>query len=220
MLENYISLFPKETHFFSDGIINEEKYNTAKERILWILKEPWTKEVHETIKVSDYISYINNFKLDEYPQYDTSTPMWRRITYSNAGILEGGSFYNDLDDLPGSKEVFETLFSRAIINLKKIPGSTKSNYGTIDHYFRIGKDFIFNQIEEINPSIIICGSTFDHLKPHIENELKQINNEPVSNFCIWKNRLLIHAYHPSYMQDYEEYCDYIVNAYNTWRSIK
>lgn len=40
----------------------KKKYNTGNERILWILKEPWTYEVHEAVKVSDYISYINNFK--------------------------------------------------------------------------------------------------------------------------------------------------------------
>ncbi len=217
MISKYISLFPKETHFFNDGIINEEKYNTANERILWILKEPWTYEVHEAVKVSDYISYINNFKFDEYPQYDTSTSMWRRITYANAGILTGGLFYNDLDDLPQSKEVFDTLFSCAIINLKKIPGSTRSNFNNIDHYFKSGKEFIFNQIEEINPTIIICGGTYDHLQPIIKNELKQINNESLNDFGMWKNRLIINAYHPSYTIGYECYIDFIVKAYNAWK---
>jgi hypothetical protein len=217
MISKYISLFPEETHFLTDGIIKKAKYKTANEQILWILKEPWTEEVHEEIKIGNYIEYINKFDFDDFPQYDTSTQMWRRITYANAGILNGGWLFNGLDDLPDSREVFDALFACALINLKKIPGSTRSNFNTIDHYFKIGQELIFNQIEEIKPTVIICGGTYSHLSPYIEKELKQINNVPVNSYCLWKNRLIINAYHPSYSVGYECYTDFIVNAYNSWR---
>jgi hypothetical protein len=220
MLEKYISLFPEETHFFTDGIINQEKFNKANERILWILKEPWTGESHETIKISDYIKYINEFDFNSYPQYDTSTPMWRKITYTNSGILSGGWLFNDLEDLPQSKDVFDSLFNCALINLKKVPGSTRSNFYNIDNYFRIAQEFIFNQIEEINPTVIICGGTYNHLMPLIKNELKPVNDESLNDFGLWKNRLIINAYHPSYTIGYEAYTNFIVNAYNTWKAIK
>jgi hypothetical protein len=217
-LKKYISLFPNEKHFVSDGIINPIKFKKSKEKILWILKEPWSDENPEEIKIFDYISYINNFDFEENPQYNTSTQMWRRITYANAAIISNGCLFNDLDDLPDSKEVFDCLFDCALINLKKIPGYTRSNYSNIDKYFRQSQEFIFDQIEEINPTVIICGGTFSHLYPFINKELSNVGNDKTDNYFNWKKRLIINAYHPSYACSYDYYCNYIANIYNLWNA--
>lgn len=205
--------FKDEKYFSFDGIIDLEKYNNAPEKILWILKEPYGKEVFDF----DYIEYINDFpfELGKKKLYPKSAQMWQKITYSNQGIFENTA-WNNLSDYYEDENVFRALHKSALINLKKVQGETSSSYYDILEYYKIGKDVIMQQIEDINPTVIICGGTFKFIKEDLKKsglEPKVSNSEKQWDSYLWKNRILIDAYHPSARYDQQKYCDKVINAY-------
>jgi hypothetical protein len=200
-----------EDSFTNDGIIKEELFIKAPEKILWILKEPFG----EKEKFFDYLGYINKFKFknNDGKLYDTSSKLWHNITHVNYCIFKKEKWDN-INNCWEDPEVFEALHHCALINLKKVKGNTSSNYEDISKFYELAKEIIKEQIQEINPSIIICGGTFKFIGKDLSGIRKIFeHNQDHWESHLWENRLVINAYHPSAYYESESYCDKITNAY-------
>ena len=68
----------------------------------------------------------------------------------------------------------------AIINIKKADGQPTSNKDDLYYNAARDKDFLKQQIELINPDIIICGGTYNYLRC-VYTELNPLN-EPGENY--------------------------------------
>ncbi|MFN4971404.1 MAG: hypothetical protein ACK5GX_00070 [Bacteroidota bacterium] len=202
--------------FALDGIIDIKKYNESSIKILWILKEAWGTGWlnNQKGRPFEYPEYINTeFNFGE--SFPSSGAMWAKIIYINYGILNGFLKWDHMPNYWESEDVFNSLKNCALINLKKIPGSTVSNMNEIYQHYRTDKEVILNQIDIINPDVIICGGTYKILtKEYPFDILKNSNNEYRNGN---KKRIFIPTYHPSYYSiGQEAYCDSVVQRCKTY----
>lgn len=173
------------SEFTKDGILNAKvNYDFWLKRtpkILFILKEAHVENYHHYGEQD----LTNNFK----GRLGTNLARWRYLLIeakkNNANI-----------EYPENPDITE-LTDIAIINVKKKnEGKTTSNPADIRKYTQDDKDFLREEIELINPDIILCGHTMDSYKIIYEQEKF---TELALNFCSkHKERLIIDFYHPSW----------------------
>lgn len=196
-----------------DGIVNPEKYVSAKHKILWILKEVNDPEYHE-----EYGDKRGGWSMREFiSQNFGNYAYWRRtyapITYTTWSILNGFCSWNDTPEF--SKEQASDLLSHiAYINLKKLPGLAQSHWREIKLAYENNKQLILDQINSINPDIIIGGGTLHYLY----NDLGLPYDEMETNGSMIKNRkLYISVEHPNQKKlRGEVYFDNIVIPAKDW----
>lgn len=175
--------------FVYDGILNFQKWNKSHPKILFLLKE-----------TADDFTHIANSKIDirtgNGPHFWWNIVLWK---YAINKIFnnEDASFPN-MENIPEVKENNYILDSIAYVNVKK----TCDNYTTSSDSDIIGfanhdKDFLIQQINLINPNIIISSKlTFNCYKT-----IYQIEPEYITDICYNHNdRLILKYKHPSFFQ--------------------
>lgn len=195
---------------FVDGITNYEMYIKAPVKILWILKEPNNKgggnqrEFHKDVR--DYIYWKNTYL------------NIMRVAY---GIIAGKKEFNEIPPIDTKEclikedgDEYFVLDEIAIINVNKSGGNSVTPIGKMDQeYRRIGvKEFLFKQIEFIDPKIIINShGVYQFFIDQIgKNEIKQIYGE---HYSVNNNRLIIWTSHPNRAPK-ESYCNNILRIVN------
>lgn len=145
-----------------DGIVNPEKFLSAKHKILWILKEVNDPEYHEEYGGKRGGWSMRDFISDNFGNYT----YWRRtyapITYTTWSILNGFCSWNETPEF-SIEQASDLLEHIAYINLKKLPGLAQSNWKEIKAAYEANKSLILAQINSINPDIIIGGGTLHYL---------------------------------------------------------
>jgi len=197
-----------------DGIVDIDKYNTAKYKVLWILKEgnvdPADKDIDRDIR----LEILKN----QHKENACAIPTFRKIIYSTYGIL-----YPDIDWLdipPANKDSYEILKKIAYININKFPGDSVSSDALIRDSYRKNKTELLSQISDIAPNIIIFGGTSQYFP---EEDLQTIgwdatqtsrfvvkdpeSDNEITCYSNSKKKLIICAYHPAYfgISDFDYY---------------
>lgn len=175
-----------------DGIVDLKKYNNAKHKIMWILKEPnHTKGGWDICE--DYLKN-SQFKKD-YSKWQATLGSIIQVTF---GIL------NELPEwekLPKMEDISSALEHIAFINVKKVPGGSTSDGSEIYQAYKKpeSQKLIHCQIETYKPDIIIGGATMSILYPYFNIAASDIHKkeENCSWYSISEGRLLIDVYHPA-----------------------
>ena len=196
----------------SDGIINIEKYCKTSPKILWILKEindeDGYDQKYELNKM--VIEVLESNSLNESNRkawYKTLDP----IIYTSYQIFNGYIHYEDhsMDYIKDNPLMVETLQKIAFMNVKKQPGDARANNIQIQEWYDKTKDLLKEQIELINPDIIIGGSTLYLFQ---EDFKLDFIGESIK-YAIKDNRIWVDAYHPNQTQiTREKYCDSIMEC--------
>jgi len=204
-----------DSHFVIDGIIDVEKYLNAKHRILWVLKEANSAD--------DSWSYLENFKSREWLyRCGKSIPTLKRMIYTTYGILRDCKWCEIPD--ASNEESFDSLQEIALINIKKIPGGSSSEYETIQFAYNQNQELLKLQIETYNPNVVIFGNTLQYFNKSdfegLEKVEKQIS-EFGNHFYETRDKLYIHTWHPAVrgagFTD-EGYVMDIVNIVKRWQA--
>ncbi|HBR11872.1 MAG TPA: hypothetical protein DD740_06645 [Chryseobacterium sp.] len=183
-----------------DGIINPiEYYKKDNIKILWILKEG-------NVDINDYNKKRNiceEFKNGEHIKNARSIATFRKIIYASYWIFNREMNW---DEIPCSNdlECYNIVNNIAYININKYPAGNKSYDSELYKIYEKEKKDLLNQIENINPEVIIFGNTFKFFKKDlhiinwdIQNTEQKFSEE--NNYYIVKNKgLIISAYHPAY----------------------
>jgi hypothetical protein len=228
-----------------DGCIDRKQYFDAEPKILWILKEAYGEGAGNPPSVTQYIlDCINDCNF--YQARGTYNP----IVYITYGILKGKSLKNrkdgdekywiHMENLTNKTEnmaedrkneiedMFETLKQIAIINVKKTPGGTKTpDFTVISEAYSKYKDLLHQQIETLNPDVIICGGRWNILPLFQDYWKLSETNKKECDYCdCWEQngKLYIDTYHPQkpMSEDNEEkdnkaaYIDELINTVNNW----
>jgi hypothetical protein len=173
--------------FVDDGISNIELFSKAKHRILWVLKEA----------VSD-----GGFSLKELVNGGVKCkPDWDwRPTY-DALIKVSYSILNDIKDysaIPDSGSImYDTLPCIAVINIKKVGGSSEADNDAIKGYYKKDKELLLKQIEAIDPTIIINASYVWELFEDLVT--KTCVNEDKFSVSTFSKGIVLNVYHPAQM---------------------
>ncbi|TKT86916.1 hypothetical protein [Dyadobacter frigoris] len=165
-----------------DGIINRDLYDSENPKILFICKEH--NQMADTVLNGDYKIWWN-----EGLKYRFA----HRISEWAYGIANDFPPIETIDD----KKKKLSLKSIAFLNVKKIAGTSQSDYKDLKEIIEWSKSLIIDQVTEINPDIIICSLGYSDLVKDLFSAPTYINSGHDINYFIWNNKIVIDFYHPS-----------------------
>lgn len=180
-LDNLFSEWKKvrpsyRTSFSEDGIINEELWDGAKKKIVFLFKER------------------NGGEGDFRKLLDKDINPWPVVGYWSYGLQNvTDNYLPNFEKAQKNKKA--ACRSSAIVNLKKTPGGGSSNMENIQQIAFLDKEFIEEELRIISPEIIVCGGIFD-----ICRQLWDINemiSERVYKTAIFKDIVWIDFVHPA-----------------------
>lgn len=168
--------------FVRDGIINEQLFNEATPKILFIGKEPNNPE-----------GTIGDFR--EEWNLGVSYTFARRIAEWSYGIMNGFPEFDIISEKPGSLE--KSLKQIAFINIKKSGGKGNSEYNSMMDHAKKNTDLINEEIEIISPDIIITGTSWEELRNTIFPNVKWEKSGYGIETGKIQDAKIIDFYHPS-----------------------
>lgn len=185
--DHHLNIWSREAHhdestFLKDGIVNPAVWEQQSVKVLGLFKEAYTKGNpafdmrHELRDSAPYMFWHN-------------TARWTRAVIST---VESGKAlgYNELS----WKEGNDWLAKIAVVNVKKSGGKTRSSNADLKKYVNLDKERLRQQIDWINPTIILCGGIFHFYKQIYGND--NVIGIPGAERCyLHKNRLVIDFWH-------------------------
>ena len=205
----------RQMSFIRDGILDVEKYKAAPVKILWILKEANSSDD----EIGDMRPCLTSLhSKDDVNRID---PVWGKtwtpVAYSTYGIFEKMNWRDIPDIKSDAQEVLKHMPYIAHINVKKIAGESKADDKEMSMFFDQYKALIYEQIEIINPDVIIFGGTFHHFENYFIDRVKIQEWPPVYQS---QDKLLIDTCHPNGLRGFgmnqQQYCDHIIDAVIQW----
>lgn len=181
-----------------DGIVNTEKYLKSEIKILWILKEAYD-DVKDGLPCGGGWHYCKDFLAPTgfYTRIKQSHPTWHPIIYVNYGILNNFIEYEKMDYIRDDLSMADIVQNVAIINIKKLPGLTRSyDYTKLYESYIAHKKVLLKQIDTYNPDVIIGGSTLQLFFDDLSIRDKIIKKGSLY-YASLNSKLFISAYHPA-----------------------
>lgn len=215
--------------FVRDGIIDMNMWNKEesdiKPRIVFLLKEAYIRKPDKHGEYSKSWDLRDDIK--SFLKKDHHT--WWRCALWAYGIHElfetgdlpefpgwdkDGWFYKDELRMP---EVKNALLSSAIVNIKKFNGKSRSTPDDLLYCINRDKCFIKEQIDLINPDIIVCGSTWPLI---LESKVfgESVPKRESDWVYRWDDKIFLDYWHPQ--QRRSEKIDYraVTGAIYHWKN--
>ena len=181
----------KDSVFVSDGIVNPDIWYKNNVRLLFLLKEAYGG-------TEDWDLAKDLLKTNK-----SLGPTWKRVSQWTYGILN-----TSIKSIPGfkkssefSKGNNEWLNKIAVMNCKKSNGKSTSTSDDIKNYTCTDQKELLEQLKVIDPTVIVCGYTYENLEIIIGQKLKKIygNNENwFYSFMINNHTVIVlDYYHPA-----------------------
>ena len=130
--------------FSADGIVQEARYNSARWRCLFLLKEP-----------NDHGDDIR-----DHARTAACKPGHRIRRYLTWGNLARWSYglLHDFVEFDAIENAWECLLDVAVMNLKKTPGTAVANSMSLATFARHpgNRDFIIQELTIIEPQVVVC----------------------------------------------------------------
>jgi len=182
--------------FVKDGILFYESWCKQQIRVLFLLKETFGN-------FTDFYAKDNNDRISITDGDKNKSPFWWNIARWKLALDKKSQ--NQDCNYPKNNELPKYIDDIAIIDIKKIDEDKRRSYPTeIRNYAKKDKIYLRQQIELINPQLIICGGTFDYYQIIYDNNVNQKIEvlagvkPPKKNSFVHNNRIVIDFYHPGY----------------------
>jgi len=204
--------------YIEDGIINTKLYRNIDKtplRILWILKEINGRDPGECWDLRTFLNIREEGEgLFSYKKWKATYSLVIKVS---SGLIQQVSNYQLIPRV--DKKSAEILSQIAVINIKKSPGQKSSKETEIALAFKENKNILFDQIRDINPQVIIGGSTLHHF---YNNNLFISKEDFKQNPWGTKKdgRIWIDAYHPNQrMITHRKYYEEVWKAVQSYLSM-
>ena len=217
-----------------DGPIDADRYDSARPRILFVLKEPYSKvDDRGGWSVTDSLNEKMSLKEQAKEGRPTFEPM---VIIAN--MLARGCSFDEVKQRIDTSEVYD-LFKKhtAYINVSKLLNRDSSS--TDDKFIEMkGKEnasILKAQVDLYQPDVVILGGTIKAVKNNfagrysILGEMMENASEQREGSCIIHHsskRLYLEVYHPSYASrnlsrlTQQTYCEEIAAAYAWWKLVR
>ena len=182
--------FNEET--IHDGVVDQESYSSAEKKILWILKEPHSDNDLTSWDMRGAISNDLRTVKGIKKGWDKT---FTSIVYVTNGILKNKS-WEEIPFINKEPQIIDELKKIAYINVKKTAGSAKTKPSVLKDYYVRSKEILLEQIETIDPDILIFGGTFYLFKDDLG--LPELNFYDSCNALKVNNKIYVNAFHPQY----------------------
>ncbi|MEP0862296.1 MAG: hypothetical protein HRF52_12750 [Ignavibacterium sp.] len=183
LFEEWEQKFPNyKGKFVKDGILDEQLYQDAKTKILYITKDPNDPD-QTSWDLADLLnqSLEGNFAI--------------RLAEWSYGILND---FPPLSSLTDYNALHQALRSTAVINLKKIGGESQAKTDDIFSHTTQNKSYLQRQIKLISPEIIIGGVGDTKIWTLLFDDIDLIRSDYDILVGKWDNIMIVDYYHPSY----------------------
>lgn len=177
--------YPVDAKFIEDGIVNPDIWHQQENRILFFLKEAYGASEFSLTKALN----------ENTPFYTT----WKPTAVLINTLLETTpSYIPTFQDLEKYKEDKDVLKKIAVVNIKKVYGTSSSKEDNLEIYLKQDFNELQKQIKFINPTIIVCGGTKKLLDKH--NFWAGFEEVIGTDQMVYTNQktVLIDFWHPSY----------------------
>lgn len=152
----------KDSVFIEDGIVNPDCYFSSENRILFLLKEAYSKK-DDKRPLTDWLN----------DEKERITPIWRRVSEWAELIVKELSendekiiFYRDSKFNYNGNEFLRKI---AVVNVKKSNGKPSSKPEELMEYVDKDNGELLEQLQLCDPTIIVCGNVEYCLKEIIKN---------------------------------------------------
>jgi len=137
----------------SDGPVSMPRYQRARKKIVWVLREPHESDPQKTWDLSDFLA--NPFV---YPRWHCTYGLIAKVSY--ALLLDPPA-----SELPvlTARNAVDSLKDVAVINVKKTGGMAQCNWKKLKAGASQFREILKRQIEALSPDIIITGGTAEFL---------------------------------------------------------
>jgi hypothetical protein len=194
-----------QDHFVEDGIIDLETWGHAETQVLFILRE--------TNGYRGSMAALIRKACTTHP----SSKLWDRPTFHNVGRWAHGLLHATDAGVPSFETAHKnrkrSLLACAFINLKKTTGGARATEA-VEHAAARDAIFVREQIELINPHVVVCGGTYKAIKQHLYPEIRRV----APRVHEAGGRLFINANHPSYLKKTAEMYDDVVGSYGRYQA--
>lgn len=207
----------------TDGPVNVDEYLNSGHRVLWVLREPYDETEGGVASGGGWSlteGFLNQPDIDK--RIGKSNKTWFPIIYVTHGIFTGqGTRWNDLDDIPKKRDMAQILKKVAVVNLKKLPGLTKSDMRVVTSAYEKHRDIILEQIDALAPWIVIlAGTEIEPLKQDLGISDQRGVKEGHCTVYVNKGRIYVAGYHPSQRSMVQQkYVDDYLQAIETGRML-
>jgi hypothetical protein len=152
LLDEWAAIHPVNACFIRDGIINQERWDKATIKVLFLLRECYDYKMTGAAGF-DLRAEIRQWKKAHGPTMRTAA-LWAYGIHNARGT-----------SVPSLSSIspavaFDSLLASAIVNIKKSRGVKKSNLADIDTHATNDGQFICRQIDLIAPHLVVCGGTW------------------------------------------------------------
>ncbi len=196
-----------QDHFVEDGIIDPAAWLQAGTQVLFILRE--------TNGYRSSMAALIQKACTTHP----SSKLWDRPTFHNVGRWAHGLLHATETTLPSfdtaHKHRKTALLSCAFLNLKKTSGCARATKA-VEHATARDAIFLREQIELINPQLVVCGGTYRAVKQYLYPAIQRL----APRVHEADGRLYINANHPSYLKKTAEMYDDVVGSYQRYQALK
>jgi hypothetical protein len=197
----------------TDGVVHEARYLDCSPKMLWILKEPWEKDIETGgggwSVTKDLIPEMIQEK--SIKSHHTYAPMaW--ITYA---VLNGFLTWQQMQQI--TDDPGEALLDVAYVNVSKYPGKSVSKSFSLKQCYSQNRAILAHQLEAIAPDIVIFGSTCWLFLEDLKLKPTDFTAGKSEKICHKDGRLYIDALHPAQRGGPEWYVDNIVAAVKPYR---
>jgi len=163
-------------NFIEDGVIDKNKWEQSKLKVLFLLKEAYKTDNWGKEKPLNLCNHIREWEGPKYKIWHTVS-QWAYGLHKLDETRDVVLFPEEEKDKDQIKTgLRDALFASAVVNIKKSEGNSTSDDVDLLAYVEDDWDRILQQIKLINPHIIICGNTWSNIvKKHLDkNNLKYV----------------------------------------------
>lgn len=183
-----------------DGIVDYQTWTQQKRKVLFLLKETngYDGDLRELLREGGMGTTWNNvvrWSCAAQHVWKDKETAWKELEYIS---------------LEKRRELLRRI---AVINVKKTPGLSTADSQELEEAMWENKDLLREQIQSIQPDIIICGGTeyyFKNIFDIAEKDVLLTSNG--IRYCFYDEKLVLFYYHPNARKNMKEMLDRIWDA--------
>lgn len=197
-----------------DGAIDNQKFLKNRYKIAWFLKEAYNDD-----EDGDSRYYRELFNVEDlYDKFfrDVAKPTWHPIIYISYSILNGFKTWQELDYIRDNQEMCKVIKNIAIINANKHYSETGTwtDDKNLLNGFKKFENILKNQIDLLEPNVLIFGNTFYLFKDFFEindtHKIAKLSEDGLLHTYFKDGKIFLDAYHPASRK--KNYIDSIINS--------
>lgn len=229
--KRYDKYLPEIRPVAYDGIVDEQTYEKQNVKVVFLLKDA-NPDSYKDGNAYVHLDLNRTANTDDPKEIKISSVTWRNVCRW-AKIIEKPQCA-ELDCYENGdynvEEMRKYLNNIAVINIKKTFGKgvneNKEEYSlelvdAIESYYGLVED----EIEMINPNLVVCGGTFEYILPCYYPDKKErkdsvkILSSGARYFMDKKGRTFLEFDHPGSRTSPKILFAYFKETYNAWKKI-